>query len=171
MCCFRIAALAALAALLPIIAWTQEKPATTRTEPRIGVMRTTGMAGIVSSVGTSQMELTVPEHVIFTVRIGPSTQVTEDGQPASLSRIRAASAVRVHGAFDMQAHTIEAEVIEFLSPQALRLLEFRSANFLKTWTSGIVTAVQPALSYGAWMERSRRFRSMPTLPITITVNL
>jgi hypothetical protein len=44
----------------------------------------------------------------------------------------------------MQAHTIEAEVIEFLSPQALRLLEFRSANFLKTWTSGIVTAVQPA---------------------------
>jgi TonB family protein len=140
---FRVAALAGLAALLPITAWTQEEPATTPIEPRIGLMRMTGMAGIVSSVGTSQMELTVPEHVIFTVRIGPSTQITEDGQPAGLSRIRVPSAVRVHGTFDMEAHTIEAESIELLDPKALRMLEFRSANFLKTWTSGTVTAVQP----------------------------
>jgi len=69
-------------------------------------MRVTGMAGIVSSVEPSQMELTVPQHVTFTVRIGLSTQITEDGHPASLSKVRVPSAVRVHGTFDMQGHTV-----------------------------------------------------------------
>ena len=132
-----------LAALLPATTWSQEEPATTPPEQRIGVMRVTGMAGIVSSVEPSQIELTVPEHVIFTVHIGPSTQITEKGQPASLSQIRIPSAVRVHGTFDLQAHTVDAESIELLDPKALRLLEIRSANFLKTWTMGVVTDVQP----------------------------
>lgn len=60
------------------------------------------MVGFVSSVGPSQMELTLLEHAALTVHIGSSTQVTEDGQPASLSSIRVASAVRVHGVFDLQ---------------------------------------------------------------------
>jgi TonB family protein len=128
---------------MPITAWTQEKPATTPTEPRVGVMRMTGMVGFVSSVGPSQMELTLLEHATFTVHIGASTQVTEDGQPASLSGIPVASAVRVHGVFDLQAHTVEAAAIDILPPKALRQLEVRSGNFVKTWTAGTVTDVQP----------------------------
>ena len=133
--CFRVTTLAVLVVLLPATIWSQEEPGTTPTEPRIGVMRMTGMAGIVSSVDPSQIKLTVPEHVIFTVHVGQSTQITEDRQPASLSRIRVPSAVRVHGTFDMEAHTIEAWNIELLDQKALRMLEPRSANFLKTWTS------------------------------------
>jgi TonB family protein len=101
------------------------------------------MVGFVSSVSLSQMEMTLLEHVTFTVHIGPSTQVTEDGRPASLSKIRIPSAVRVHGTFDMQAHTVEAEAIELLPAKELRFFEFSSGNFLKTWTAGTVTAVQP----------------------------
>lgn len=73
---------------MSITASTQEEPATTPTEPRVGVLRITGMVGFVSSVGPSQMELTLLEHAALTVHIGSSTQVTEDGQPASLSSIR-----------------------------------------------------------------------------------
>jgi TonB family protein len=89
------------------------------------------------------MELTLPEHATFTVHVGQSTQITEDGRPASLSRIRVPSAVRVQGVFDLQAHTAEAAAIELLPSKTLRMLELRSANFLKTWTSGTVTDVQP----------------------------
>jgi TonB family protein len=128
---------------MPIAARTQEKPATTPTEPRLGVLKITGMVGFVSSVGSSQMELTLLEHAILTVRILSSTQVTEDGQPASLSSIRVASAVRVHGAFDLEEHTVEAAAIDVLPPKESRLLERRSGNFLKTWTIGTVTDVQP----------------------------
>ena len=128
---------------MSITASTQEEPATTPTEPRVGALRITGMVGFVSSVGPSQMELTLPEHAALTVHIGSSTQVTEDGQPASLSSIRVASAVRVHGVFDLQAHTVEAAAIDLLPPKALRQLQFRSGNFLKTWTSGTVTDLQP----------------------------
>jgi hypothetical protein len=99
-------------------------------------MRVTGMAGIVSSVEPSQIELTVPEHVIFTVHIGPSTQITEKGQPASLSRIRVPSAVRVHGRFDLQAHTVDAEGIELLDPKASRLLEIRQCEFPEDLDNG-----------------------------------
>jgi hypothetical protein len=41
----------------------------------------------------------------------------------------------------MQGHTVEAESI--LDAKALRMLELRSASFLKTWTLGVVTEVQP----------------------------
>lgn len=128
---------------MSIIASTQEEPTTTPTEPRVGALRTTGMVGFVSSVGPSQMELTLLEHAALTVHIASSTQVTEDGQPASFSSIRVASAVRVHGMFDLQAHTVEAAAIDFLPPKAVRQLELRSGNFLKTWTSGTVTDVRP----------------------------
>lgn len=128
---------------MSITASTQEEPATTPTEPRVGVLRITGMVGFVSSVGPSQMELTLLEHAALTVHIGSSTQVTEDGQPASFSSIRVASAVRVHGVFDLQAHTVEAAAIDLLPPKALRQLQFRNGNFLKTWTSGTVTDLQP----------------------------
>ena len=141
--CFRVMALAVLAALLPATIWSQEEAATTPTEPRIRVMRVTGMAGIVSSIEASQLELTVPEHVIFTVRIGPSTQITKDGKPESLTKIRVPSAAFVHGPFDLQALTVDAERIELRDAKALRMLEIRSANFLKTWTMGVVTDVQP----------------------------
>ena len=43
----------------------------------------------------------------------------------------------------MQAHAVEAQGIEILDTKTLRMLELRSANFLKTWTSGVVTDVQP----------------------------
>src|ERR1700747_2010173 len=86
--CFRVMTLAVLAGLLPATIGSQEEPATTPTEPRTGVMRVTGMAGVVSSVEPSQIELTVPEHVVFAVHVRQSTQITEKGQPASLSRIR-----------------------------------------------------------------------------------
>lgn len=130
-------------ALMPLAAWAQEGPATTPTEPRARGMRITGMVGFVSSVGPSQMEMTLLEHVTFTVHIGPSTEVMEDGRPTSLSKIRIPSAVRVHGTFDMQTHTVEAEVIELLPAKEMRFFEFSSGNFLKTWTAGTVTAVQP----------------------------
>ena len=140
--CFRVTTLAVLAALLPMTAWPQEEPATPPA-PRIGGLRVTGMAGIVSSVEPSQIKLTVPEHVIFTAHLGPSTQITEKGHPASLSEIRIPSAALVHGAFDLQALTVDASRIELLDAKALRMLELRGANFLKTWTLGVVTDVQP----------------------------
>lgn len=65
--------------LMPLAAWTQEEPATTPIEPRVRAMRITGMVGFVSSVDPSQMELTLLEHVMFTVHIGPSTEVTYKG--------------------------------------------------------------------------------------------
>lgn len=128
---------------MPLVARAQEESAPTPAESHVGMLRITGMAGFVSSVGPSHMELTLPEHATLAVHIASSTQITDDGQPASLSSIRPGSAVRVRGAFDLQAHTVEATAIDVLPPQESRQLELRSGNFLKRWTAGTVTDVQP----------------------------
>ena len=49
------------------------------------------------------------------------------------------SAIFVHGVFDMQARTVDAEAID-LMPQS-RALRVRMENYGKTWTSGVITDV------------------------------
>ena len=107
---------------------------------RIGVMTIRGKAGIATQVSPSQISLAIPEHVTFTVRILPGTRFTQEGQSVSESAVQPGSAIFVHGLFDMQARTVDAEVID-LMPQS-RPLRMRMENYGRTWTSGVITAVQ-----------------------------
>ena len=106
----------------------------------IGVMHMRGKAGIATQVSPSQISLAVPEHVTFRVRILPSTRFTQEGQSVSEGAIQPGSAIFVHGLFDMQARTVDAEVID-LMPESLPL-RMRTETYGKTWTSGVITAVQ-----------------------------
>lgn len=104
-----------------------------------GLMTIQGKAGIATKVSPSEITLAVPEHVTFTVRILPGTQFTQEGQPVSEGAIQPDSAIFVHGVFDMQARTVDAEVIDVM-PQS-RALRTRMQNYGRTWTSGVITAV------------------------------
>lgn len=106
---------------------------------RIGVMTIHGKAGIATQVSPSQISLSIPEHVTFTVHILPVTRFTQEGQPVSESAVQPGSAIFVHGLFDMQARTVDAEVID-LMPES-RPLRMRIKNYDRTWTSGVITAV------------------------------
>ncbi len=105
-----------------------------------GVMNIRGKAGIATQVRPSQISLAIPEHVTFTVRILPGTRFTQEGQPVSEGAVKRGSAIFVHGLFDMQARSVDAEVID-LMPESLPL-RMRMENYGKTWTSGVITAVQ-----------------------------
>jgi len=107
---------------------------------RIGAMTIRGKAGIATQVSPSQISLAIPEHVTFTVRILPGTRFTQEGQSVSESAVQPGSAIFVHGLFDMQARTVDAEVID-LMPES-RPLRMRMENYGRTWTSGVITAVQ-----------------------------
>jgi hypothetical protein len=106
---------------------------------RIGVMTMRGKAGIATQVSPSGISLAVPEHVTFTVRILPGTRFTQEGQPVSEGVVHPDSAIFVRGLFDMQARTVDAEVID-LMPES-RALRMRMENYGRTWTSGVITAV------------------------------
>ena len=99
-----------------------------------------GKAGIATQVSPSQISLAIPEHVTFTVRILPGTRFTQQGQSVSQTAVQPGSAIFVHGLFDMQARTVDAETID-LMPQSLPL-RMRMQNYGKTWTSGVITDVQ-----------------------------
>lgn len=107
---------------------------------RIGVMTIRGKAGIATQVSPSQISLAIPERVTFTVRILPGTRFTQEGQPVSEGAVQPGSAIFVHGLFDIQARTVDAEVID-LMPQS-RPLRMRMENYGRTWTSGVITAVR-----------------------------
>jgi hypothetical protein len=107
---------------------------------RIGAMTVRGKAGIATQVSPSQISLAIPERVTFTVRILPVTRFTQEGQSVSKSAIQPGSAIFVHGLFDMQARTVNAEVID-LMPES-RPLRMRMENYGRTWKSGVITAVQ-----------------------------
>lgn len=111
--------------------------------PRIGVMHIQGTAGIVKSVSATQIEFSVPEHVTFTARLTPSTQITQDRMPVNLDQVQVGSAVFVHGTFDIQGRTVQASVIALMPARAVPLLERSIANYGTTWTAGMITAVQP----------------------------
>ncbi len=106
---------------------------------RVHLMTMRGKAGIATQVSPSEISLAVPEHVTFTVRILAGTRFTQDGQPVSGGAVQPGSAIFVHGLFDMEARTVDAEAID-LMPQS-KPLRMRMQNYGKTWTSGVITAV------------------------------
>jgi len=108
--------------------------------PRIGAMTVRGKLGIAEQVSPSQISLTIPEHVTFTVRILPATRFTQEGQSVSEGAVKPGSAIFVHGSFDMMEHTVDAESID-LMPQS-KVLKLRMEKYGKTWTSGVITAVR-----------------------------
>ena len=87
----------------------------------------------------SQISLAIPEHVTFTVRILPRTRFTQESQSVSQDAVKPGSAIFVHGLFDMQARTVDAESID-LMPQSTPL-RMRMENYDRTWTSGVITEV------------------------------
>jgi hypothetical protein len=106
----------------------------------IGVMTVRGKAGIATQASPSQISLAIPEHVTFTVRILPGTRFTQGGQSVSEGAVQSGSAIFGHGLFDLQARTVDAEVID-LMPQS-RLLKMQMENYGRTWTSGVITDVR-----------------------------
>jgi hypothetical protein len=138
----RMAALAVLLALVAVSTGAQDKLGAAPPPPHVGVMTFHGMAGIVASVSSSEMQLRVPEHVTFTVHIGQSTRVTEHGRPTNLSSIHSGSGVVIRGEFNMRTRTVDAAMVAIMPLMGLHMLQVRAANFGKTWTAGIVTTVQ-----------------------------
>jgi hypothetical protein len=84
----------------------------------------------------------IPENVTFTVQIGASTRIASGGQAATLSDIHRGDPILANGDIDEQARTIQAIAVNIQQPLAARMFENLRANFGKTWTAGIVTAVQ-----------------------------
>lgn len=113
--------------------------AQTNSGARIGVMTIRGKLGVATQVNPSQISLEIPENVTFTVRILPGTRFTQEGRPVSEAAVQPGSAIFVHGLFDMQARTVDAQVID-LMPQS-GVLRMRMETYGRTWTSGVITGV------------------------------
>ena len=116
--------------------------AQTNSGPRIGVIHQHGFAGVVSSISGSTIVMEIPENVSFTVQIGPSTRIAGAGQSAAITDLHPGDPIFASGAVDEQARTIAAQEITLQQPLAARMFENQRANFGKTWTAGIVTAIQ-----------------------------
>jgi len=110
--------------------------------PRIGTMTRHGVAGVVTSLSESTIVMEIPENVSFTVQAGPSTRIVSAGQAAALSDIHPGDPILANGDIDEQARTIQALSITIQPPFAAQMLHTLRASFGKTWTAGIVTAVQ-----------------------------
>ena len=110
--------------------------------PRVGNMTRHGLAGVVTSINASAIAMEIPENVTFTVQIGPSTQFTSAGQSAAATDLHRGDPILVNGDIDEQARTIQAHAITIQNPLAAKMFEHQRADFGKTWTAGIVTAVQ-----------------------------
>lgn len=131
-----------VAGALLVAAGVQAQNPGPASQPRMGTMSVRGMAGIVTSITSSQIQLSVPEHVIFTVKLSPSTQIMEDRAPVGLDQIQVGSPVFVHGAFDLHGRTVQAESVALMPAQGGQILRMRTANYGVTWTAGVITAVQ-----------------------------
>ena len=110
--------------------------------PRVGNMTRHGLAGVVTSISGSTIVMEIPENVSFTVQAGPSTRIVSLGQTAGLSDIHPGDPILASGDIDEQARTIQALTITIQQPLAAKMFENLRASFGKTWTAGIVTAVQ-----------------------------
>jgi hypothetical protein len=110
--------------------------------PHVGDMTRHGLAGVVTSVSGSAIVIEIPENVTFTVHIGPSTRVAGAGQQAAPADIHPGDAIMASGDIDEQARTIQAIALTIQPPFAAQMLENLRASFGKTWTAGVVTAVQ-----------------------------
>jgi Domain of unknown function (DUF5666) len=110
--------------------------------PRIGTMTRHGLAGVVTSISESTIVIDIPENVSFTVHTGPSTLINGAGQAAALSDIHRGDPILANGDIDEQTRTIQALAITIQAPFAAQMFQTLRASFGKTWTAGIVTAVQ-----------------------------
>lgn len=110
--------------------------------PRMGAMNLRGMAGIVTSITPSQIQFSIPEHVVFTVELSPSTQILQDGAPVGLDQIQVGSPVFVHGTFDLHGRAVDAESVTLMPAQGGQVVKMRTANYGVTWTAGVITGVQ-----------------------------
>lgn len=139
----RRAALAGLLlATLPALGVTPQAAAP-QPGMRIGNMTRHGFAGVVTTVNASQIVMEIPEDVSMTVTVTPSTRIVDFGQQATLQDIHVGDAIFASGQVDEQAHTIDATVVQIRPAQAARMLEIFRGNFGKTWTAGVVAAMQP----------------------------
>lgn len=134
-----IAAALLVSALIPA---AQTTGSAAQPGPRIGPIARRGLAGVVTSITGSTIVMEIPENVSFTIHIGPSTSITSAGQAAVPADIHPGDPILASGQIDDQARTIEALVIAIQAPLAARMFQTLRANFGKTWTAGIVTAVQ-----------------------------
>ena len=112
--------------------------------PGSGIGRVTrhGLAGLVRSIHGSEIAMEIPENVMFTVRMSPSTRITASGQEATAGDIHAGGAIFASGEIDEEALTIEAVAVTVQDERAAQMLGILSRNFGKTWTAGIITVVQ-----------------------------
>jgi hypothetical protein len=101
-----------------------------------------GVAGVVTSLSESTIVMEIPENVSFAVQAGPSTRIVSAGQTAALSDIHPGDPILANGDIDEQARTIQALFITIQPPFAAQMFHTLRASFGKTWTAGIVTAVQ-----------------------------
>jgi hypothetical protein len=138
----RSASAAAVLLLSVAFAAAQDVGTEAQPAPRIGAMTRHGLAGVVTSLSESTIVMEIPENVSFTVHIGPSTRIASAGQPAALSDIHPGDPILASGDIDEQARTIQALSITIQAPFAAQMLQTLRASFGKTWTAGIVTAVQ-----------------------------
>ncbi len=138
----RRTALAAAVLFFAVTAAAQSNLGAARPAPDIGVMTRHGLAGVVTSISGSDIVMEIPENVTFTVHIGPTTRIASAGQAAALTDIHPGDPILASGEVDDQARTIEAIAITIQNPLAARMFQTLHASFGKTWTAGIVTAVQ-----------------------------
>ena len=138
----RIVGAVLLTALPAVCAVAQTTSGDAQPAPRIGMMTRHGLAGVVASVNGSSIVMEIPENVRFTVQTSSSTRIVGAGQNAALADIHPGDPILASGDIDEQARTIQAWEVTIQQPFAATLLEHQRASFGKTWTAGIVTAVQ-----------------------------
>ena len=136
-------AAAVLSTTIPALcAVSQSRDSEAQPPPRIGVMTRHGLAGVVTSITGSQLVMQIPENVPITVQIGPSTRISDLGQDATLGAIHVGSAIFASGDLNEDTRIIRAQVITIQPGAAAQMLENRRANFGRTWTAGLITALQ-----------------------------
>jgi len=138
----RAAAAAAFLLLSVVFPAAQDVGTEAQPAPRIGVMTRHGLAGVVTSISGSVIVMQIPENVTFTVQISLPTLIVGRGGPLVLADIHPGDPILASGDIDEQARTIQAQEITVQPPIAATMLEHQRKNFGKTWTAGIVTAVQ-----------------------------
>ncbi len=138
----RAIGIAAALLLAAACAAAQDTQSEAQPAPRIGIMTRHGLAGIVTSVSGSTIVMDVPENVSFTVQFSLSTLFVGRGAPFAAADLHPGDPILANGDIDEQARTIQARTITLQDPFAARMFQTLRANFGKTWTAGIVTAVE-----------------------------
>ncbi len=145
----RVSAAIFVAAIPAVVAAAQDNGNNVRPAPGIGVIHQHGMAGVVASISGSSIVIQIPENVTYTVQTSSVTRIGTPGtvvsgselRPVELSDIHPGDPIFASGDIDEQARTIAAQQITLQPPFAARMFERQRANFGKTWTAGIVSAV------------------------------